>query len=347
LVVTVALVAVAGGCATAGTPAVFHQWRDVLAQFAPPDEDAMPAGIIAGPNGHMWYVLRSGTTSAIGEIDDRGVTAVHDVPDRVAQIRSAVVGPDDAIWFTMTVGGTLPRTMDTTPSLEGGAGVVARMAADGHVDEFPLPDRGAVPLHIASGPGGLWVSADAGSGSSLMWRLSTNGVYTGVSSPGQVSQLVGGPDDSTWYAIAVIGPDYRLLSGIGRIDAAGSNHPVALSEALQGPPNSVAVGPDNAVWFVIGRRIIRVGPDGTVTTVGSTQCSGAATRSGQDLWCATGDEIYQISLAGTVIAHSTILPRGNTLGSSLTLGMIFGAATAPDGSVWFTDLDNERILHYE
>jgi hypothetical protein len=308
LIIAVGLVAVVGGCATGSTPAVFHKWQGVLAQFAPPDEDRMPAGIIAGPNGHMWYVLRSGTTSAIGEIDDRGITTVHDVPDRVARVHSAVFGPDDAVWFTMTVGGMLPRTTDTTPSLEGGVGVVARMAADGHVDEFPLPDRDAVPLHIARGPGGLWVSADAGSSPSLMWRLTTNGVYTGVSSPGHVSQLVGGPDDSTWYATAVIGPDYRLLSGVGRIDAAGSNHPVAVPEALQGAPNSVAVGPDNVMWYVIGRRIIRVGTDGTVSTVGSTECSGAATRSAQDLWCATGDEIYQINLAGTVIAHSTILP---------------------------------------
>ena len=84
----------------------------------------MPAGIVAGPNGHMWYVLRSGATAAIGEIDDQGITVVHAVPDAVAQIHSAVLGPDDAVWFTMTVGGTFPPTIDTTPSLEGGVGVV-------------------------------------------------------------------------------------------------------------------------------------------------------------------------------------------------------------------------------
>jgi virginiamycin B lyase len=330
---------------------------DGVWEFAPPIHYPMiPDGIIAGPNGHMWYPVRGNNAMAIAEIDGNGVNTVHPIPAPFSEIHAITLGPDGALWFTLTVGGTLPVTVDTEPHLVGGTGAVGRMTADGHVDEFDLPDPTQQPDQITSFEGQLWLSTYLEPNQSMdqaIWRVSTAGVFKRATSPGAVSQFLGDTSRSAgrlWYATFQIGPGYRAESGIGYLDPAGQPHPVALPDTLQGDTLGIVIGPDGNPWYLIAfgpDRIVRVRPNGTASVVATPQCRAALARTAHDVWCASPTDIFQVNATGTVITHDARLNRAYlSLGSSLTLGMVNGAAASANGSVWFTDPNNDRILRY-
>jgi virginiamycin B lyase len=340
LIVAVTMVS---GCARAGGQAHTFSGFDT---FAPPPSYVIPAGIMAGPNEHMWYVLRDGATSAVGEIDNSGQTVVHDLPQSVAQIYDATVGPDGAVWFTMMVGGTLGRTMDTYPNLNGGSGAVGRMDSTGQVRVFPMPRSTQVPAVIANFAGALWITGTAaGSVTQLLWRLRTDGSFTTYTPPGQIGTLFSDGERRLWYAAELTGPNDVAESGIGWIDTDGQAHAVALPQEQQGWTRAGAIGPDGDPWFSIGQKLVRLRPDGTFEAIQSMSCA-PMTGSGSDLWCASPTTLDQITSTGSVTTHA--LPVGSgfvTLGSSMTAGTD-GVAAAADGSIWYTDATNSVIWHY-
>jgi virginiamycin B lyase len=347
LVAVILAVAMVGGCARGSGQASTFRGFD---KFAPPPSYVMPAGIMAGPNTHMWFVLRDGTTSAIGEIDNNGKTVVHHLPQSVAQIYHATVGPDGAVWFTMMVGGTLGETMDTYPNLGGGSGAVGRMDPDGQVRVFPMPGSTQMPDVIANFGGALWITGtatgpDNATGTQLLWRIGIDGSFTTYPSPGQISTLVNDGDRRLWYATELLGPNYIGESGIGWLDTGGQPHPVPVPADQQGWTRAGAIGPDGDPWFAIGQNLVRLRPDGTFVTIASMWCA-PMTSSGADLWCGTPAVLYQISSTGAVTTHPLPVASGFVvLGSSMTPGTN-GVAAAADGSIWFTDATNSVIWHY-
>jgi streptogramin lyase len=343
---TVAATTVSACTHGVGRPQTF---AGVFDRFEPPASYVMPAGILAGPNAHMWYVLRDGTTSAIGEIDNNGKTVVHPLPQPVAQIYDATIGPDGAVWFTMMVGGTLERTMDTYPGLQGGSGAVGRMAPDGQVRVFSLPASTQMPGAIVRFAGALWVTgAPTGwdnTATPLIWRLATDGSVTTYDSPGQIGTIFADGDRALWYVAELVGPGSVAESGIGWLDPNGRPHPVTLPAGQQGWASAGVIGPDGDPWFTIGQKLMRLLPDGTFVQIRWMSC-GPMTTSGPDLWCGNPVELDQVSETGTVTTHAFRTgSEGVVMGSSMTAGRN-GLAAAADGSIWFSDATNSLIWRY-
>jgi virginiamycin B lyase len=309
----------------------------------------IPAGIAAGADGHVWFPLRTGTTAAIGEAARTGGITVHRLPEPVAQIYRIAAGPDHAVWFTMTVGGTLQRTVDTTPDLAGGYGAVGRMDADGRVTEYRFPAGGGTPREIAAQfDGTLWVtSVGPAPGADGLWRLSRNGRFFAVHLSEPVSHVLPA-FDGVWFTTDVIGPGYRAETGIGEIGPdGGSMRTVPVPDALQGPSYGIVVGPDHEPWVLIGPHLLRITPSGGIAHVADLPCGGEPTVAEGDVWCPTSAFLYQVAPDGTVVTHPAQLPGTSyVLGSSLALGMVVGSATATDGTVWFTDPVNGHVFHY-
>jgi hypothetical protein len=276
------------------------------------------------------------------------------------------------VWFTLTVGGTLHITGDTYPQLVDGHGAVGRMSADGQVNEFYLPDRTQQPDQITAFDGQLWLSAYVAEQQSanpeLIWRMSTSGVFTPATPPGQyTTQFL---DDTSasggrlWYAMYNVDARYTVENAIGYLDATGQPHPVTLPDTLRGEILGIVIGPDRNPWYLISRpggftspdvrRIVRVDPDGMVSVVASVPCGGVGAGTGVlvrtahgDVWCGSAGAIYEVNPTGIVTTYDTRLHhRDLDLNNPFTGFMPHGAAVAPNGSVRFTDPDNDRILRY-
>jgi len=204
---------------------------------------SVPRGIVAGPDGAMWFT-ESGADQ-IGRIAGDGTITEYPLPSRNqfhAFPDGIVLGPDGAIWFTETLAGALGRIDVASGAITerrieprgvAGAGLVAegpdgafwfggwdaslgRMTTAGKTSVFPLsPEVQQVNALIAGPDGRLWVADDR---SATILRVTTNGA---------VSQLLAVP--------GVPAKDWEALGGL-------------------------ALGNDRSVWLATpsSNRILRI-----------------------------------------------------------------------------------------
>lgn len=153
-------------------------------------------GLIAGPDGNMWFAHESGK---VGKITPSGTVTTYDAPDDGAGMQ-LTVGPDNNIWFSNPVANSLVKitTSGTTSSyplpdgMSGGFGTVT--GADDNIwvstldnkvarfnigteqfDVFDTPD-GSYPMLLAlGGDGNVWFGSAGGQG---FGRISQSGAVT-------------------------------------------------------------------------------------------------------------------------------------------------------------------------
>jgi virginiamycin B lyase len=114
-----------------------------------------PAGMVAGPDGNLWFAELAG--DAIGRFVP-ATREVTDFPTPTAGSSPAgiTVGPDRNLWFT-----------------EPGVDKIGRSTIDGAITEFLIPTPGAQPFGIATGAGGaLWFMELNGN---AVGRITTDG----------------------------------------------------------------------------------------------------------------------------------------------------------------------------
>ncbi|MFD2689887.1 hydrolase [Streptomyces phyllanthi] len=235
-----------------------------VTQFRIPGSSNNPSGILAGPDGRMWFV----GFQVIGRVDDAGDMTGWE--GRAPGLPVAfTIGPDNAVWYTNDVGprptisrvsdGTAPATVTTLP-----------------VDSHLFPARG-----ITLGPDrtSVWFSqvADSG-GQDAIGRVDADGVHTSWPlAKGTVPQtLVAGPDGAVWFTRS---------SGIGRITADGkvTSHLVTKGQH----PNDLVPGTDGALWFTTDTRIGRITTDGKARTwpvPGAKALNGILPARGGGFW---------------------------------------------------------------
>ena len=110
--------------------------------------------VAADADGHVWFEQPTASAMdnkplqpALGRMDRTGSIRYHPLPGTGPRGPASLIsGPDGAIWF-----------------LDGAAGTVGRMAADGTVTEFPFAARNVgpastAPRQLAAGPNTLWFS---------------------------------------------------------------------------------------------------------------------------------------------------------------------------------------------
>ena len=201
---------------------------------------------------------------------------------------------------------------------EFGALKVGRIAADGTITEYPLPS--------SSFPGGIATGADGN-------------IWVGDESHGNVDQLdlaqatPGTSDGFTAYPVPTNAP-----------------------EGIAGGPESIAPGPDGALWFTTGDSI-NPGEIGRITTTGQITVyplpDGAmpfdvAFGPGNTLWYLAGNipgdpgdfvEVGSLNIAeaspGTSDGFTASYAGPSTSVVSITLG--------PDGNMWLSDDGNNAI----
>jgi len=159
----------------------------VLTEFPVNAQNSIPQGIVAGPDGNLWFI-ESGRYPTIAKITVAGKITEYQVGalDEFA-LGSITAGPEGNLWFTkwkqsgsplqgaigrITPGGTVTTFAITDGSrayglatgpdkkiwfTDLGGNAVGRMSVGGAIRQFALPRRNAQPSGITTGADGrMW-----------------------------------------------------------------------------------------------------------------------------------------------------------------------------------------------
>jgi streptogramin lyase len=289
-------------------------------QFTIPSAGSVPTGIVAGPDGALWFTEQS--ANKIGRVTTSGSFTEFTVPTAIALPLSIIVGPDGALWFTEL----------------GGVSKIGRITTTGGITEFPLPAANAHPEEIVLGPDNAFWFGE--SNTSKIGRITLTGSVTEFATPtanGFPDGIAVGTDGNLWFA-------ERTGNKIGRITTAGVITefvvPTATSE-----PRKITSGPDGALWFTeqTGNKIGRITTAGVITefpltTPNASPADIVAAPDGT-LWFGQANaNIGQITTAGVVT--ETTLPQPSNTGT-------FGVAVGPDGALWFAAPNGNTVGRIE
>jgi streptogramin lyase len=196
-------------------------------------------GIVAGPDGHIWFTEPSQNRVGRRRVDNGQVTHYDLAGTEPGDI---TVGPDNRIWFTEGTGNRI--------------GAINPFAANiqASVQEYSAGlSPGADPSGITASAGALWFTEFAGN---RIGRISTTGVITefpiGNNAP---SGIATGSDGALWFT-------ETAANRIGRMTPAGSLTNEFALPTPSSQPGDITAGPDGALWFTefAGNKIGRIAP---------------------------------------------------------------------------------------
>jgi virginiamycin B lyase len=279
--------------------------------------DATPVGIVAGPDGALWFTDPG--NDAIGRITTNGTYTLEQVTG--TEIDPGItVGPGNDLWFTQGV-------------QNGGIG---RITASGKVTLFKELGGSYTQDITTVGDGTLWFTESNGT----VGHRAKNGSIkhvTVVAENAQLEGIVEGPDKNLWIAEAVVGSHF-------------SNHVYKMTKSgkvtaytVGSGPVSICVGPDGALWFTeeAAGAIGRLTTSGNFTeyTLPSPHMDPYGIAAGPDgaVWFTdtsdTGD-IGRITTSGKFAFYA--VGEGFTALASITAG--------PDGRMWFASVQTPSAI---
>ena len=204
-----------------------------VVDFPVPTDDSDPFGIVAGPDGNLWFTEVS--VNQIGRITPEGVVNEFKSP---ADFPSGItVGPDNNLWFTASQ-------------------AVGRMDPNGVGSVLMIEDRPGSSITKGS-DGAIWFGVTAGH---KVGRVRPDWSVTFFDLPnfGNAMGLTTASDGSIWYA-GRSGIDDK--SGrIGHITPEGAITDFAVPNGAR--PFDIIEGSDKALWFtqIDSNRIGRFQP---------------------------------------------------------------------------------------
>jgi virginiamycin B lyase len=303
--------------ATPNTPAVHF---GAATEYAVPTGGSAPDGLVAGPDGKMWFTEFAG--NKIGDSTLGGsVTEVATLPGG-SQPFGIAPGADGRLWFAeestsneigaIATGGTVSQYTGTLgfsrdvvlgPDnriwfTDPGDNAIEAITTGGTLSVYPIPTAGSSPWGITVGPDGNMWFTEAGSAPKI-GKITTGGTITeypvsGVHSPGYLVFIATGSDGNLWFT------DYTG-NQVGKMTTSGTvtfyNPPTAGSE-----PDGITSGPDGDIYF---------------TEAGVGKIGAIVPSTGQ-------------------IVESATLPSGAGSGPYII-------TTGPDGNVWFTEATGNKI----
>jgi streptogramin lyase len=290
----------------------------VLAATAPAAEDptiftmgpAMHAvSVTIGPDGNLWFAAASSSSSegpgAVGRVAPDGTVVEFGLQEK-SQAGGIVTGADGALWFT-------------EPQL----GRIGRVALDGAIATFPLPNPASQPLGIAAGgDGNLWFTEFA---AGKIGRVTPAGAIDEfpLAPDSKPVGIAAGPDGNLWFT------EYGG-NRIGRITPAGQIAEFPLS-GTDPRPNRIVTGPDGNLWFTYGgaNRIGRITSAGAVADFPVPTATGTqAIAAGPDgnLWFSSSGEVGALAPNGR-LARLSCLKAGCRLPA-------IAMATGTGGEIW-------------
>jgi streptogramin lyase len=109
-----------------------------ITEFPIPTPNSLPQGMTVGPDGALWFTENAAAANKIGRITSAGAITEHTIPTSNSGPAYITSGPDGALWFT-----------------ENGGNKIGRITTAGTItNEYPIPQGGAQPIGITTGPDG-------------------------------------------------------------------------------------------------------------------------------------------------------------------------------------------------
>jgi streptogramin lyase len=288
----------------------------VVDEFPVPNPSSVPFGIVAGPDGNLWFTEDTG--NKIGRITTTGGITEFGGLSPVSGPGDITVGPDGDIWFAESCTSQIGK-MSTSGTVQG---------------EWPTQTGGVGPQGITSGPDhNIWFSE------SLAGKLEH--ITTTGSSPTEISitgsgptTVVAGPDGNMWFT------DFNN-SAIYRVTVGGSPTKFTVPTAASSP-SRILVGPDGNLWFLETNNpnyLADVTPSGAFQSLYPIPSS---TSDPQGLAVGPDDAFYIAETQADAIARITLDGKASeyhltatSYPTQITLG--------PDGAMWFTEQGTNKI----
>ena len=231
-------------------------------------------------------------------------------------------GADGALWFTEQTGHR-----------------IGRIATEGTITEFALPQAGN-PIGIAAGPdGNMWFTEAPGD---RIGRIDPHGTISefaaGLSAGSSTGSITAGPDGGLWFT--------EDSGKLGRISTSGTIAEYALPDATGVMALDGIASDRGHIWFTLGfpkNAIGRMSID---------------TRQIKEFALPEGSSIPQGITCGPDGKMWFTLPNSHRIGSIDAVGKITEfelpdnggdpggpseIALGPDKSLWFTEFNNDRI----
>jgi virginiamycin B lyase len=283
--------------------------RGKIAFFDDTFGDATPEGIVAGPDGALWFTDPG--NDVVGRITTRGAYTIQQTTN--TEVNSGItVGSDGNLWFTLALQG-------------GGLGSITPSGV----------------LTLYADPGGSYTQYITTAADGTLWFTESNGSVGHRMKNGKIQHLSVGPSDAILNGI-VQGPDgnfwiaetqtrSRLADKVIRMSESGKTRSFKVGIG----PNIICVGPDKALWFTeLGSGVIgRLTTTGKYTEfpIGGSSTAAFSIAAGPDkaLWFTdeiNGGGIARITTAGKITYYNS--DQRFTSLANITLG--------PDGAMWFT-----------
>jgi streptogramin lyase len=318
-----------GALVTLSFPSVSSACPPVITEFTTPTASSEPSGIVAGPDGNLWFTEGSG--DKLGVMGPRG-GPIAEIGPLAGGLAALTVGPDGNIWFAEGANDSIA--------------VISPTGTSGSVQEFPVAGK---PTAITTGPdGNIWFAfgpySELGNGTNDVGSISPTGGAQSVryySTGGtDIDALAAGPDGRVWFTDFGRGTIGAITPGSTSIDSISTL-------TIGSQPSAITTGPDGNIWFTeFGASKIGVQvPSGTQSLMKDfaipTASSGpSAIVAGPDgnIWF-TEENTGKIGVMSPTGGAASILEFDIPTPNSAPNGIVVG----PDGNLWFSEGGTSNI----
>ena len=288
-----------------------------ISEFPTATASAGPEGIVAGPDGNLWYAELN--ANKIGEVNPAtGASTEFTPPTANSGPLGVALGPDGNIWFTEFFAGKIGEINPITHA----------------ISDFATPTTNSGPVAIVAGPNGsLWFTE--GAANQIAEINPTSHLITEFSVPTPSSGPFGiasGPDGNIWFT-------EKTASKIGVFSMATGTITEVATTTASAMPNAISVGPDGTVWFTEQANaasrvgLIAVNPPHAITefTTPTTMEDPVVIAPGADgnMWFTEG--------AGKVAVINVVTKAITEFSIPTASSGPVGIAPGSDGSMWFTE----------
>jgi streptogramin lyase len=318
LLVSLALALGIGGSA-AGAP------LGQIGDFPTPTMNSQPQGIVAGPDGNLWFAETSGNKIAAVNPSSHAISEFS-VPTGMSMPRGVALGPDGNIWFTEFAANKIGEINPFTHAF----------------NQFTIPGTNPEPVSIVEGSDGNMWFTEFGTNSLAFINPTSHGfggpftVPTAASGP---FGIAAGPDGNIWFT-------EQTASKIGEIKPGTTTPTDFATPTANAMPTGIAAGPDGNLWFteLAGAKGIGEMKPGTTTPVEFP----TLTPNAQPTWITPGPDgnmwFTEAANPGRVAFFNPTTPTVVTEFVTPTANSApWGIATGSDGNLWFTENGAGRI----
>jgi len=338
-----------------------------LVELIPLPPKSQPHGIVAGPDGNLWFTLSN--RCALGTLAPDEPSVVTEVPLPASSPRPEELapGPDGALWCTSAGGTRIVRVAAAAPhELQefkrlgnfrnlygiaagpdgtfwmGGEWRLIRMRATvpPEYEEYPYRYNGGTPLAVAvDSAGNVWFTRGNGTLGRASLRSPLDPEVFELPDPKCWPQGIAvGPDDAIWFT-------ERTGNAVARFDPARNTIQELALPAPKAQPRAIVRGPDGALWFTepgagkVGRVAVHEPFAVTEFAVPSEVSRPWAVASGPDgnVWFTDdgANAVGRIDLAAARDEIRSSEERARTAGSHITTTVVkaSGFAGPRDGTL--------------